>query len=96
MTYPRRRPGAGLLRSLLLGLAVFTTTVLAGVFLSGATTSGPEPVSHASTAAESAASPDQATGTDLAFARSLVYSGTGALVLSVVGLVMVIRRRQQW
>jgi ABC-type Fe3+ transport system permease subunit len=91
----RAMPGArALLRSVLLGAAVFTLAALTGALLSGAaTTPPPDPPPDPAIApvAGQPAEPAQA-----ALADSLIFSGAAGLVVSVCGLVLVTRRRRLW
>lgn len=99
---PGRRPG--LLHSMLLGAVLFAIGTVTGALLSGTAPAGHTPpgrdAAPVPAAASSARPPDAdpvaAQGTDQAFARSMIYSGGVALVLSVVGMVMVGRRRRLW
>jgi uncharacterized protein (TIGR03382 family) len=71
---------------------VFTLAALTGAVLASAA---------AARQAEAAADPAVVASIhhpaqDPTFARSMVYSGTAALALSVTGMVMVGRRRRLW
>lgn len=83
-------------RSLLLGLSVFVLAALTGALLAGATSAvpaGPPPAAGSERAA-TAGPPDPALSRD--FARSMIYTGTAGLLVSVSGLVMIGRRRRLW
>jgi hypothetical protein len=87
-----RRRRATVLRSVLLSAAVFTLAALTGAVLAGAAPARPaEPV-----AGDAPASSVHAYSHDPAFARSMVFSGTAALTVSVAGIVMIGRRRRSW
>ncbi|QSB14768.1 hypothetical protein JQS43_25555 [Natronosporangium hydrolyticum] len=104
--YDAGRPEpATLLRALLLGVVVFVAALLAAGLLAGAAPAGPaEPVTgDAADAADAAGSTvsvaeqqPPAAQADLDFAHSMVVSGLVALTLSVIGTVMVARRRRLW
>lgn len=78
--------------------------VSSGPTVSGPATSGPASSGPATACpagcGQHASGPldDRPAGfaTDRTFALSLIYSGTGALAVSVLGLVMVGRRRRRW
>jgi hypothetical protein len=87
-----RRRRATVVRSVLLSAAVFTLAALTGAVLASAAPARPaepEP-GHVAT------SPVHAYAYDPDFARSMVFSGTAALTLSVAGIVMIGRRRRSW
>lgn len=94
----RARPVV-VLRSMALAVVVFVVAAVTGAQLAEA-----EPAD--STQGSPCSCEWQATGsvrghpddpvTGHTFALSLVYSGTGALAISVLGLVMVGRRRRHW
>jgi hypothetical protein len=92
----RAMPGArALLRSVLLGAAVFTLAALTGVLLSGAaTTPPPDPPPDPAIAA--VAGQPAGPAAEATLADSLIFSGAAGLVLSVGGLVLVTRRRRLW
>jgi hypothetical protein len=84
------------IRSLLLAAWVFTVAALTGALLSGAAPAAPaEPAGEAGTGRPPAAgpSPDPLTET---FARSMIYTGSAGLAVSISGLVLVSRRRRLW
>lgn len=85
-------------RSIMLGAVVFTAATLTGVLLAGSTSAGPA-IAPAQTPPASQTRPAAATPEgwiDATFARSLIYSGATALVVSTAGLVIVGRRRRLW
>lgn len=92
------------LRSLLIGVAVFTLAALTGALLPGSAPISEEPAPHGTPATGWVTSfadrePPEATTRATehrTFARSMVYSGATGLTLSVAGLVMVCRRRRLW
>jgi ABC-type Fe3+ transport system permease subunit len=92
----RAMPGArALLRSVLLGAAVFTLAALTGALLSGAaTTPPPEPPPDPAIAPVAGQPAEPAA--EAALADSLIFSGAAGLVVSVCGLVLVTRRRRLW
>ncbi|MGH3683300.1 MAG: hypothetical protein ACRDT2_23990 [Natronosporangium sp.] len=91
----RFQPGA-VLRSLLLGLSVFALAAVAGALLSGAAPAVPNQP-------PAAPGPDRVTSAPAAdpavagmFARSMIYTGTTGLAVSISGMVMIARRRRLW
>lgn len=90
-----RRRRTVILRSLTLGLAVFTLAAITGALLAGSAPSNPAEV-PAEVSDYSAAEPARHAAHEQAFARSMILSGTAALTVSVTGLVMVGRRRRRW
>ena len=93
----RSRPSRGaVLRSLLLGFAVFALAVLGGVLLSGAAPAVPAEPPGAIPDGRAARAPVSGPAPELVFAQSMIYSGTAGLAVSVAGLVMVGRRRRLW
>jgi ABC-type Fe3+ transport system permease subunit len=92
-TWRLTRRRAVVARSILLSAVVFTLAALTGAALASAAPARSMPAASDSAVTSSVyqyPSPDQA------FARSMVYSGTAALALSVTGIVMVGRRRRFW
>jgi hypothetical protein len=101
-------PGVAIFRSLLLSATVFALAVLTGAVLAGAAPADPTPrVDAAARPPQAREAPGAGDPTELEraerrpagealFARSMVYSGTVGLTLSVAGLVMVARRRRYW
>jgi uncharacterized protein (TIGR03382 family) len=81
-----------------LGAVVFTLAALTGVLLSGTAPAGTLASETPSDPgdAEDAAAVERSNVVDPTFAQSMVFSGTAALTVSVVGLVMVGRRRRLW
>lgn len=103
---PRRRsgdqrfPGVAVVRSLVLGTAVFTLATIAGAVLSGVAPAGagitPEPVAIVSPGNGTPASQAGVDPHDPVFAYSMIITGVGALTISIAGSVMVARRRRHW
>jgi hypothetical protein len=91
------RPRA-VFRSLLLAASVFTVAALTGALLSGAApaaTGEPagDPVPAGPVSAPAPPSDPVPTET---FARSMIYTGSAGLAVSIAGLVMVGWRRRLW
>lgn len=91
----RFHPGA-ILRSLLLGVSVFALAAVTGALLSGAAPAVPD-------RSPAAPEPDRVTSAPPAnsavagtFARSMIYTGTTGLAVSISGMVMIGRRRRLW
>ncbi|MPZ25339.1 MAG: hypothetical protein GEV12_02525 [Micromonosporaceae bacterium] len=91
----RFRPGA-VLRSLLLGVSVFALAVVAGALLSGVAPAVPDRPAAASGPDRVTTAPARDPARTYAFARSMIYTGTTGLAVSISGLVMVGRRRRLW
>lgn len=111
----RRAPGrirdtvATVVRSLLLGAAVFALAAFAGALLSGAAPADPadpattNPTATGLAATDSAVSGSVATApaaaepsTDLTLAQSMIYTGSAGLAVSLAGLALVGWRRRLW
>jgi hypothetical protein len=96
-----RFPGTAVVRSLVLGAAVFTLAAIAGAVLSGAAPAGPgitqtEPVATVSSSDGGATSPAAVDPRDPLYAYSMIVTGVGALAISIAGSAMVVRRRRHW
>lgn len=85
------RPGA-IIRSLLLATTIFAVAMSTGALLAGAAAAG----SELTPAATETAAEQTNSALDPMLGPSLIYTGTAALAVSVVGLVMVARRRRLW
>jgi hypothetical protein len=98
----RRSTGRIVVRSLALGATVFTLATFTGALLSGAAPAGTvitavtEPVAAVSPSEEAAVSLTYVDPSDPLFAHSMIYTGVGALAVSIAGMIMVTRRRRHW
>jgi hypothetical protein len=83
-----------IIRTLLFGVVVFAVALPAGALLANAAPAVP----HLTPAAAEVTERSQQTEAmvDPMLGPSLIYTGAAALVVSVVGLVIVARRRRLW
>lgn len=80
-------------------MVVFALAAVTGALLAGAAPAGPAPASRPASPvliAVPADQPGRANDAAVDFAHSMIYSGATALVVSIAGMVMVIRRRRLW